>query len=60
MVDPDATRTWAEAVPEGRVEFVGWDGLYHEMFNEPENEKVRQRTLSWLQSQMSKGRAAMN
>jgi lysophospholipase len=58
LVDPDATRIWAEATPDGRVEFVLWEGLYHEMFNEPENEKVRERTLSWLQSQISKSRAA--
>ncbi len=59
LVDPDASRTWAEATPEGRVEFAVWEGLYHEMFNEPENEKVRQRTLSWLDSQMSKSQAAI-
>ena len=59
LVDPDATSNWAEATPDGRVDFVVWEGLYHEMFNEPENEKVRQRTLSWLDSQMSRSRAAM-
>jgi alpha-beta hydrolase superfamily lysophospholipase len=31
------------------VELVVWDGLYHEMFNEPEKDRVRERVLAWLE-----------
>ena len=31
------------AAPPGRVDFVRWDGLYHEMFNEPERDQVFER-----------------
>jgi lysophospholipase len=48
LVDPDAPRRWSEAAPADRVSLVIWDGLYHEMFNEPEKETVRRRVLDWL------------
>ena len=48
LVDPDAPRRFSEAAPAGMVELVVWDGLYHEMFNEPEKDRVRQRVLDWL------------
>ena len=48
LVDPAAPGRWAQATPDGLVELVVWDGLYHEMFNEPEKDKVRARLLEWL------------
>lgn len=48
LVDPDAPGRWAKAAPEGLVELVVWEGLYHEMFNEPEKDRVRSRLLEWL------------
>lgn len=48
LVDPAVPPAWAAAAPEGLVEQVTWDGLYHEMFNEPEKATVRQRVLAWL------------
>ena len=48
LVDPDAPGRWAKATPEGLVELVVWEGLYHEMFNEPEKDRVRSRLLEWL------------
>ena len=48
LVDPAAPGRWASAAPEGLVELVVWDGLYHEMLNEPEKDKVRARLLKWL------------
>jgi alpha-beta hydrolase superfamily lysophospholipase len=48
LVDPDAPRRFSEAAPGGLVDLVIWDGLYHEMFNEPEKDRVRQRVLDWL------------
>jgi lysophospholipase len=56
LVDPDAPGRWAKATPEGLVEPVVWDGLYHEMFNEPEKDRVRSRLLEWLDAR-SPGKA---
>ena len=50
LVDPETTRRWAARVPAKNIEFVEWDGLYHEMFNEPEKDKVRARAVDWLQN----------
>ena len=49
LVDPETTRRWAAKVPVENIEFVMWDGLYHEMFNEPEKHQVRARVVDWLQ-----------
>ena len=49
LVDPETTRRWAAKVPAENIEFVMWDGLYHEMFNEPEKYQVRARVVDWLQ-----------
>jgi alpha-beta hydrolase superfamily lysophospholipase len=48
LVDPAAPGRWAKAAPNGLVELVVWDGLYHEMFNEPEKDRVRARLIEWL------------
>jgi acylglycerol lipase len=48
LVDPEATRRFSEATPGKLVDLVVWEGLYHEMFNEPEKDQVRQRVLDWL------------
>jgi len=48
LVDPAAPARWAEAAPGGLVELVNWEGLYHEMLNEPEQDLVRARILEWL------------
>ncbi len=53
LVDPETTRRWAAKVPATNMEFVVWDGLYHEMFNEPEKDKVRVRVEEWLQKLVS-------
>ena len=52
LVDPAAPGRWKEAAPDGMVELVVWEGLYHEMLNEPEKEQVRARLLEWLQVQL--------
>lgn len=49
LVDPATTRRWAAKVPAQNMEFVVWDGLFHEMFNEPEKDKVRAHVEEWLQ-----------
>lgn len=48
LADPAATRAWAAAAPAHRVEYVEWEGFYHEMFNEPEKEQVFAKVESWL------------
>jgi len=48
LVDPDAPRRFSEAAPDGLVELHVWEGLYHEMLNEPEKDRVRARLLEWL------------
>ena len=55
LVDPEITRRWAAKVPPENLEFVVWDGLYHEMFNEPEKDQVRKRTVDWLQELLTTG-----
>jgi len=53
LVDPGAPERWAAAAPSGLVERVDWDGLFHEMFNEPEKDRVRARTLEWLDRRLA-------
>jgi len=48
LVDPEAIRQFAgEAAPDV-VEFVWWDGFFHEMLNDVGREHVLARTLDWL------------
>lgn len=53
LVDPAAPARWSQTAPAGQVEFVNWNGLYHEMFNEPEKQQVRSRTLDWLRQRVA-------
>jgi alpha-beta hydrolase superfamily lysophospholipase len=53
LVDPEAPGRWASAAPAGLVDLVVWEGLYHEMFNEPEKGRVRDRVLEWLNGRVS-------
>lgn len=50
LVDPDAARRWAAETPASLVELKNWEGLYHEMFNEPEKDQVRERVMVWLEA----------
>ena len=51
LVDPAAPGHFASAAPAGLVDLVVWEGLYHEMFNEPEKDRVCARLLDWLGNQ---------
>jgi alpha-beta hydrolase superfamily lysophospholipase len=55
LVDPEATRRWARAAHTEFCEFVWWDGLFHEMFNEPEREQVLERAATWIEGQLDAG-----
>jgi alpha-beta hydrolase superfamily lysophospholipase len=48
LVDPQATQRFADLAPPELVSFYTWPGLYHEMFNEPERQRVFQLVESWL------------
>lgn len=52
LVDPAAPARWANAAPSGLVEPVLWEGLYHEMFNEPEKQQVWARMEDWLEGRL--------
>jgi len=52
IADPAATRAWVEAAPAELVDYVEWDGFYHEMFNEPEKEQVFEKMERWLEGQI--------
>ncbi len=49
LVDPDAPRRWAAMASDGLVELVVWEDFYHEMFNEPQKDRVREKLITWLQ-----------
>jgi lysophospholipase len=53
LTDPAATRSWAAAAPDDLVEYVEWEGLYHEMFNEPEKEMVFAHVEEWLAERLA-------
>jgi lysophospholipase len=53
LTDPAATRTWVAHAPSDLVDYVEWEGLYHEMFNEPEKEMVFARVEEWLGQQLA-------
>lgn len=51
LADPEATRTWVASAPGDLVDYVEWDGYYHELFNEPllDRRLVFDTMESWLQ-----------
>ena len=53
LVDPQATEAWAEAAPDELVTYQRWDGLYHEMFHEPEKQQVFAFTEKWLDRRLA-------
>lgn len=50
LADPAATRAWVNAAPPNLVDYVEWDGFYHEMFNEIGKEQVFDQVEAWLQA----------
>jgi alpha-beta hydrolase superfamily lysophospholipase len=48
LVDPEATRQFAREAPPDVVEFVCWDGFYHEMLNDIGREQVLAKIVAWL------------
>lgn len=52
LVDPEAAARFAQRTPAGVLEFVRWEGLRHEMLNEPERVQVRARIEGWLRERL--------
>jgi len=52
VTDPAKTRSWVADAPSDLVDYVEWEGLYHEMFNEPEKEQVFERVEAWLDERL--------
>jgi len=48
IVDPEATREFAQQV-RGDCTLQLWDGLYHELHNEPEREEVLDAAFRWME-----------
>jgi alpha-beta hydrolase superfamily lysophospholipase len=48
LVDTEASLRFGRNAPPEMLEAVRWDGLYHELLNEPERLKIRARLLEWL------------
>ena len=53
LVDPEATRAFAMAAPPALVEFVWWDGFFHEMLNDIGKERVIARIVRWLDERLA-------
>jgi len=49
ITSPEASAAFAKRV-HGDVTYKSWEGLYHEIHNEPEQASVFQYTLEWIQS----------
>ena len=47
IISLQAAQEFAEKA-DGKVTFKVWDGLYHEIHNEPEQAKVFDYMLDWL------------
>jgi alpha-beta hydrolase superfamily lysophospholipase len=48
VVNPEGSRAFAAAAPQRVVSAHCFEGLYHEIFNEPESEPVFERLRQWL------------
>jgi alpha-beta hydrolase superfamily lysophospholipase len=52
VVDAEATYRWCAEAPRERVDYVRWNGLRHEIFNEHEKEQVFRRMDAWLAARL--------
>jgi alpha-beta hydrolase superfamily lysophospholipase len=48
LVDPAGSRAFADSAPASVVSTVCFDDYYHEIFNEPDNERVFEELEQWL------------
>ena len=52
LVDPDGARTLYEKIGSPDKTLKIYEGLYHEVFNEPEHEKVLAHVKAWIDSRL--------
>jgi len=57
-VAPRGSIEFAAAAPKAVVESHGYPGLFHEIFNEPEQAHVLQRVTDWLERRLPQARPA--
>lgn len=50
LVDPEASRWFYDSISSGDRTLKIYEGLYHEVLNEPEKEQVQLDVMSWLDS----------
>ena len=48
LTDPEGTKSFYENCSSSDKELVVWDGLYHELINEPEKEEVISKIINWM------------
>ncbi len=48
IVSPPATREFAGGVPKQWITYREWEGLFHELHNEPQKETVIQTMINWI------------
>lgn len=53
ITSPEGTRTFVAGC-QGDVTLKIWDGLYHEIHNEPQKQQVFEYTLQWLNDRLNK------
>lgn len=49
VCDPEAAERFAKAVSSAPVTFRRYEGLYHELFNEPERDRVMEDLIRWME-----------
>lgn len=48
IVNPPMTKNFANAAPPSKITYKEWDGLFHELHNEPEKAQVLKTMIDWL------------
>ncbi|MHB8909172.1 MAG: alpha/beta hydrolase [Syntrophales bacterium] len=56
LVDPAGARLLYDTVASTDKKLIVYDGLYHEVFNEPEHDRVLTDVYAWLEGHMPAGR----
>ena len=56
LVPPDASRMVAERAGSADKRLIEYDGLYHEILNEPEQDKVMDDLVAWLDAHLASRR----
>lgn len=54
LTDPEGTRVFYENCNSLDKELIIWDGLYHELINEPEKDQVISKMIDWINDRLPK------